>query len=111
MNVRPRAELALAWAHRYGLSVTVTSGLRTWAEQTKLRQAWESGRSQWPANKPGDSAHNYGLAWDSWVPEPEWWTWTYLRRAAGFHVPDHDRIHAEVPDWRRYVPALGIRRG
>jgi hypothetical protein len=118
--VRERAELALSWAHRYGLSVTITSGYRNWAEQEKLRADYErklaAGQQTWPANKPGDSAHNFGFAWDSWVPgdarenSGEWWLWTYLRKYAGFHVPDHDRPHAEVPNWRQYRPH-GIRRG
>jgi hypothetical protein len=121
--VRQRAELALAWAHRYGLLVTITSTLRTWAEQTKLRTQFEScvakgeeiepgnpnPACRYPANEPGDSAHNFGLAWDSWVPAQQQWAWNYLRRQAGFHVPGHDQIHAEVPDWRRY--AGQIRRG
>jgi hypothetical protein len=121
--VRPRAELALSWALRYGLTVTVTSALRNWAEQTVLRNQYESCLARgetvrpdnqnpacrYPANEPGDSAHNYGFAWDSWVPDHQLWTWTYLRRWAGFTVPDHDPIHAEVPGWRRYITS--IRRG
>jgi D-alanyl-D-alanine carboxypeptidase len=113
----------MSWAHRYGIPVTVTSGYRSWAEQTKLRGQYErclaageeiepgnpNPACRWPANEPGDSAHNYGLAWDSWVPKPYVWYWAYLRRAAGFHVPEHDVIHAEVPNWRQF--ATTIRRG
>lgn len=113
--MRERAELALSWAQRYGLSVTVTSGLRTWADQERLYREYQAklakGQATYPANKPGDSAHQYGLAFDSWVPEPEWWTWSYLRTWAGFRVPDHDRIHAEVPQWRNYVTAGMLKRG
>lgn len=122
-QVRERAELALRWAHAYGLTVTVTSVYRSWAEQTRLRQQFEKcvARGQtispanpdpacrYPANQPGDSAHNFGLAWDSHVPAHQQWTWDYLRTYAGFHVPAHDRIHAEVPDWRQYAGQL--RRG
>jgi hypothetical protein len=121
--VRARAEIALAWAQRYALPVQITSTLRTWAEQTKLRNQYEScvadgeridpnnsnPACRYPANEPGDSAHNFGFAWDSWVPPEYQWSWDYLRRAAGFHVPDHDRIHAEVPNWRHYTTS--IRRG
>jgi len=115
-RVRVRAELALAWAKVYGLSVTVTSGSRTLSEQTALRQQYDDclargariypgnpdPRCRYPANKPGDSAHNFGLAFDSSVPGHQQWAWDYLRRAAGFHVPESDPIHAEVPSWRLY---------
>jgi hypothetical protein len=85
------------------VSITVTSTLRTWQEQAELRRRYEAGVSQWPANKPGDSAHNYGLAFDSTV-EPQYLAWwTHVRTLAGFHVPPHDVIHAEVPSWRQYV--------
>jgi len=122
--VRQRAELALSWAEAYGIPVTVTSGYRSWAEQTKLRQQFESCISRgevisssnsnpacrYPANEPGDSSHNYRWAWDSWVPA-EWIpAWVWLRRYAGFTVPDHDMIHAEVPEWRSYLPAP-LKRG
>jgi hypothetical protein len=57
----------------------------------------------WPANRAGDSGHNYGLAWDSWVPDelmPDWIAW---RRWQGWTVPPNDVIHAELPNWRAYV--------
>lgn len=122
-RVRERAELALSWAQYYGLSVTVTSCYRSWAEQTKLYQAYQRCRARgervhpgngnpecrYPANAPGDSAHNFGFAWDSVVPAHQQWTWDYLRTAAGFRVPENDRIHAEVPNWRAF--ASNLRRG
>lgn len=129
-EVRERAELALEWARILGIPVTITSVTRGWAEQTKLRERYESCLARgekvfpgnpnpgcrYPANRPGDSAHNFGLAWDSWVPDGPWregWSnwdaWTYLRQWAGFTVPVHDRVHAEVPEWRLVAPA--IKRG
>lgn len=122
-EVRARAELCMQWAQAYKIPVTITSTSRTWAEQTKLRAQYESclasGQTvspgnpnpacRYPANRPGDSAHNFGLAWDSWVPEPYWPAWTELREYAGFHVPPHDRVHAEVPSWRNF--ATLARRG
>lgn len=118
--VREHAELAMSWAAYYGLTVTVTSGLRTMQEQAALRQRYErclaQGQKVWPgnpdaacrypANRPGDSAHNYGLAWDSSVPPEQQWAWTYLRSYAGFYVPENDPVHAEVPNWRNYVGVL-----
>lgn len=116
-TVRRVAEVVLGWASYYKIPVTVTSAARAWDEQTKLRARYEAclarGERVWPgnanpdcrypANRPGDSAHNYGLAFDSTVPEQWWPAWTWLRRAAGFAVPDSDRVHAEVPGWRAYV--------
>ena len=101
--VRNAAEWALSWADYYGVPVTVSSGYRSLERQRQLRQEWELGRSKYPANKPGDSSHNYGLAWDSTVdPQYQDW-WDYVRRLAGFEVLPNDRIHAQVPNWRSYV--------
>ena len=102
-DVAAAAEWALGWAEYYRVPVTVTSGYRSLSEQARLRREWEAGRSRWPANRPGDSAHNYGLAWDSSVPSWAQSWWTYVRELAGFRVPPGDEIHAEVPSWRDYV--------
>ena len=112
-DVRRNAEWALGWANFYRVPVDVTSGLRSWIEQNRLRTNFEqcvaTGRfgktreCRFPANRPGDSSHEFGLAWDS-VTEPwaqEWWT--HVRRLAGFDVPAGDIIHAQVPNWRDFV--------
>lgn len=112
-HVREAADWCLAWADYYGVPVTVTSGFRSWADQERLyrnyQQCLASGSMgktpdcQFPANAPGDSAHNFGLAWDSDVPEYARPWWRAIREYAGFRVPAHDRVHAEVPNWRTYV--------
>ncbi len=113
-QVREAAEWALAWARHYDVPVTVTSTLRPWAQQQRLRERFEKcvreGRfptpgteCAFPANRPGDSAHQFGLAWDSVVPSWAQSWWDEVRRLAGFHVLPNDRIHAEVPQWRSYV--------
>jgi len=111
-EVRNAAEWALGWADYYQVPVTVTSGFRSWADQERLytnyQQCLAAGRfgkdedCMYPANAPGDSAHNYGWAWDSVVPEPYQAWWDYVRRAAGFEVLSNDLIHAQVPNWRQY---------
>lgn len=108
-QVRERAEIALQFVNQFGVRPVVTSGFRSWHEQLKLRQRFEAGLSRFPANRPGDSAHNWGLAWDSVLPDglrdvPEWeaW-WEQVREAVGFDVPANDTIHAEVPAWRSLV--------
>ena len=101
--MRERAELAHRIARYYGIPTFVTSTFRSWAEQQRLRERWEQGKSRFPANVPGDSAHNFGLAWDS-TTEPETQAdWDYIRWWVGFDVPGNDHIHAEVPGWRQYV--------
>jgi len=107
-EVRQRAELALQWAQKFGIRPLVTSGFRSWNEQLELRRKFEAGLSRFPANLPGDSAHNFGWAWDSTIHDPrfpdagllDWWI--QVRQAAGFEVPSNDLIHAQVPNWRRF---------
>ncbi len=112
-DVKAAAELCLAYADRFGVSVTVVSGKRSRAEQARLYRNYQQclasgnfGRTrdcQYPANRPGESAHEFGLAWDSVVsPELMSW-WVAVRRAYGFHVIEGDLPHAEVPGWRNYV--------
>ena len=102
-EVRSRARWALDVAEYYKVPVTVTSGFRSLRSQKLLRQRWLAGKSPWPANKPGDSGHNFGLAWDS-VTEPRYQEfWNYVREYIGFEVPPNDEIHAQVPRWRQYI--------
>lgn len=110
--MRERAELVMAWAAFYGIPINITSGFRSFAEQTTLRRTFEQcvaekrqgmAGCRFPANRPGDSAHNFGLAFDSTVtPELMPW-WIAIRKWAGFNVPGNDIIHAEVPGWRSFV--------
>ncbi len=107
--VRERAELVLQWANRFGVRPVVTSGFRSWQDQAELRRKFVNGESRFPANIPGDSAHNFGLAFDSVLPDrlrgnplaEDWWE--RVREFYGFNVPANDSIHAEVPGWRRFV--------
>ena len=104
-RLRPAAEYTFELARYYGLTPTVTSVFRGWAEQQALRSRWEQGLSRWPANRPGDSAHNFGWAFDSWVPEAQQAGWDQIRRYVGWEVPPHDYIHAQLPAWRQYRPS------
>jgi hypothetical protein len=114
----PAAQYAVDLAKELRLDVTITSVYRTLAEQMQLRRRYEqclargefqkptaqrSAPCRYPANRPGDSAHNWGLAWDSWVPPEQMPAWVELRRQLGWSVPDNDVVHAELPDWRSYV--------
>ena len=113
----PYADYAIAWAKSLGIVVTVTSVLRSRERQAELRRQWESclarGERVWPgnpnpacrypANRPGDSSHEYGLGWDSDVEDRYQATWTAIRRAVGWQVPESDPVHAELPSWRLYL--------
>lgn len=111
-GVKAAAEWCLAWAEYYGVPVTVTSGFRSWDDQQRLYTNYveclrtgDYGKTpdcMYPANRPGDSAHNFGWAWDSWVP-PEYQSWwDSVRKAAGFQLFPNDPVHAQVPNWRKY---------
>jgi len=101
-RVRPYAEYAHEIARYYGIDPTITSTFRSWESQDRLRKRWERGESRFPANRPGDSAHGYGWAWDSVVPASQQGLWNQIREYVGFRVPPGDLIHAEVPGWRQY---------
>lgn len=116
-SVREAAQWCLEVADYYGVPVTVVSGKRSRSEQTRLSNNYQgclrSGRfgktadCRYPANPPGESAHEFALAWDS-VVSPELMTWwVQVRRAAGFHVLENDLPHAEAPNWRAYVGLSG----
>lgn len=100
--VATHARLTAERAAAFGLTVTITSGHRGCAEQRRLRNKWLRGESPFPANRPGESAHQYGLAWDSSVNVPAWF-WEDVRRRAGWCVPSNDPPHAEVCGWERFV--------
>ena len=118
-ELKPYAEYAVNIARYYGLNPQITSVYRGMAFQARLRANWEDCRARglypsdvslayglsckWPANRPGDSGHNYGLAWDSWVPQDQMADWTAIREYVGWRVPSNDAIHSELPDWRGVI--------
>ena len=64
----PRLVPWAKWIYRLGKQqdgrLVVTSSLRSSAKQARLRADYLSGKSQIPANKPGTSLHEFGLAFD-----------------------------------------------
>ena len=60
----PWARWILDAGRVYQGKLVVTSAFRSTAKQAKLRQAWERGLSKIPANRPGTSLHEFGLAFD-----------------------------------------------
>lgn len=106
--LRARADQTMALARQYGLNPTITSVRRNWAEQQKLYDRWNAGLSRWPANPPGLSPHQYGVAWDSSVPAHQQDLWNRIRAAMGWKLYAHDIVHAELPNWRAYIRQLRL---
>jgi hypothetical protein len=103
-EVRRAAEYAVQYAESIGIPVTITSGYRSWEEQSRLRARYERGEAKYPANRPGDSAHNWGLGFDSWVPPEYLADWDWIKRAVGFRTYlETDPVHGEYPGWRQVV--------
>ena len=95
------------WILEVGRSVdgklVVTSARRSSAKQAELRRRWEQGLSNIPANRPGTSLHEFGLAFDlarmgvdpfdddllPWLGS--WWEY-YGGRWGGIRDPVHFQI-------------------
>jgi len=58
------ARYLYAYGKQFDGRLVVTSARRSSAKQAELRRKWESGQSKIPANRPGTSLHEYGLAFD-----------------------------------------------
>jgi len=64
VGLQPWARWILNAGRVHQGKLVVTSARRSSAKQAKLRQAWERGLSKIPANRPGTSLHEFGLAFD-----------------------------------------------
>lgn len=62
--LRPYAQWLYDVAVLNGLEPRVTSVFRGWDKQRMLRERWERGESRYYAARPGESKHQYGLAFD-----------------------------------------------
>lgn len=60
----PAAKWIYAYGKQFDGRLVVTSAHRSFAKQAQLRHRWETGQSKIPANRPGASLHNFGLAFD-----------------------------------------------
>lgn len=83
--------------------LVVTSARRSSAKQAKLRRLWETGVSKIPANRPGTSLHEFGLAFDlarigvdpfadDLLPWLGYWWEFYGGRWGGIRDPVHFQI-------------------
>lgn len=69
---RPYAEALVSIARQYRLNPRVTSTYRSIAEQTALYREYLAGRHPYPVAPPGQSMHNYGLAFDMVSEDNAW---------------------------------------
>lgn len=104
-----------------GIRPTITSTWRSLEHQAELRELWEESGAHngkfyyapvkafvYPANKPGESAHNFGLAFDSDVEDQFFPLWNDTRARLGWQLDPDDEVHAELPGWRELVKGLRV---
>ena len=102
-RLRAHAEATVLYAERLGIKPNIISVRRNYGEQAKLYANYKSGLSRWPAEPPGQSAHQYGVAFDSTVKPEHQEAWNAIRRGFGWFVPEQDIPHAAFPNWRAYL--------
>lgn len=79
-----------------GFQIRITSGYRSYATQKKLYQDYISGRALYPANPPGQSAHEKGRAIDVLSTNVE--ALASLLQSVGLvWAGPEDPIHFELP--------------
>ena len=102
-NLYPWAKWIYDEGKRQDGRLVVTSARRSSVKQLELYQRWKSGKSLIPANRPGTSLHEYGLAFDlarlgkdpladpllNWLGQ--WWEF-YGGRWGGERDPVHFQI-------------------
>ena len=96
-GVSPALVAALTQAvTAYGKPITITSGVRSKEEQQKLYDDWISGKSKFPAAKPGNSKHEGGNAVDISLADADALASGGYLKAAGLGRPvDGDPVHIQ----------------
>lgn len=102
----------LAYATGQGYGPVITSEVRSYWKQKELWQRYISGRAQFPAARPGHSAHNWGLAFDMALGVPAyddlgavWRSW------GGGWGGSSDPVHFELPGstaWAQQLSEIEI---
>lgn len=122
--IRPKVDVFLASVKAAGIDLLVTCTLRSMPEQATLYAQGRTAPGAIVTNaKPGDSAHNYGLALDvvpivngkpDWQfnamhPDPAWDKVGRLGKLAGLQwlgdpsSPFIEGCHFQLPNWRASV--------
>jgi hypothetical protein len=111
-ELQPFARDLVDAAGRAGLQPRITSTIRSHSEQRRLYNRFLAGQAGYPVAPPGQSAHEYGLAFDMVVSPMEaladvgytWQTW-----GGGWN--GSDAVHFELPgasEWARSQPSEDI---
>lgn len=97
----------LAALESYGITGTVTSGVRSTEKQRQLYNDYVSGKSSIIAAPPGRSAHEYGLAIDFVVDQGKnsdlqrqvmnWF------QSMGGELVAGDPVHVQYPGYRQFL--------
>jgi len=104
-ELQPWASDLLLAAGRAGLQPRITSTIRTYSEQRRLYNRFLAGQAGYPVAPPGQSAHEYGLAFDMVVSPME-----ALADVGAYWVGNgggwsgRDAVHFELPgaaEWAR----------
>lgn len=117
---RPKAEAFLKAANTAGLDVLVYCTLRTMQEQADLYAQGRTKPGRIITNaRPGQSAHNFGLAFDGapliggkidWDPEnPVWDLYGKVATDSGLEwagnwVSFKEYPHIQLPNWEQHKP-------
>lgn len=118
-ELQPFANALVDAAGRAGLQPRVTSTLRSHSEQRRLYASYLAGQAGYPVAPPGQSAHEYGLAFDLVVaPLAALAHVGRLWRSWGGGWTGRDAVHFEYPGatkWAKTQPAelngAGVRGG
>jgi hypothetical protein len=105
-ELQPWATRLFDVCQQAGAQPTITSTLRTYAEQAALYNDYITGRSKYPAAKPGTSSHEFGYAFDLAMPWPGdqvqagmvWVGW------GGKYGGETDPVHFEYPGFTAPSP-------
>jgi len=105
-ELRAPAKALLDLAQRAGVGPRITSTLRSHSAQARLYRRFQRGQNQYPVAPPGQSAHEFGYAFDMVVIGPEnqadlgqvWTSW------GGVYGGTADPIHFEYPGFSSPQP-------
>lgn len=93
--VRPLAEAFVKAVEDADIAVTITSVVRSRADQERLYERARAGLQHYPVAHPGESLHECGLAWDMVLDPPEYTTVGEVWESLGFRWGGRfrDRVH------------------
>lgn len=115
---RPKADLFLVASARAGLDVLIYCTLRSLEEQTQLYACGRTAPGKIVTKaKAGESAHNYGLAFDgapmihgriAWDDHAAWSIYGRVAADVGLDWAGHwptfpEMPHIQLPNWKQHI--------